>query len=309
MEETVEERKHSRLEWFFYIILLPFLFTIALTGLLLTLLGYDVTNQVLIWGNKVPYVEKVLPEPRIPDEMIVEQPEYEKQVAELNQQLSGLNEEIQQKQFELESIQKEKETAEQSIQKLKDQMIELQKQMEDDRLNDEQRKQKINELAKLYADMSASKAAPILSNLSMEEGVLVLEAMKPDERAAIVSKLDPKKAADLTILLKDTQLSENDEIAALQQRVQALTKALAEIEKTKRDVEEMAASLSIMKPEASADIIIKMLESPTEPSEKEKALNILGKMSNQQRGIILENISKKGKTDLSATIINHLTEE
>lgn len=306
MEETVTERKHNRLEWFFYIILLPIGFTLALTGILMTLLGYDVINPVLKIGNKIPYVEKVLPDGKMDPAESPIQPSAEQQIAELNQQIAALNEEIQQKQSEVEAARKEQELVVENEKKLKQEIIDLQKQMEEKRINDQERKNKINELAKLYTTMSAGKAAPILENLSMEEGVLVLAAMKPDERAAIVSKMNPKKAADLTILLKDIELSENDEIAALQQRIQALTGALAEVEKTKRNIDEMVSAFSVMKPEAAADIIINMLESSTR-TEREKALALLGRMSNQQRGTILEKINDK-KPELTSNITSQLIE-
>lgn len=306
MEETVTERKYNRLEWFFYIILLPVSFTLALTGILMTLLGYDVITPALEWGNKIPYVEKVLPDAKTDQKVhSAQQPSAEMQIAELNQQIAALNEEIQQKQSEVEAAKKEKEAIIENENKLKQEIVDMQKQMEEKRITDQERKNKINDLAKLYTTMSASKAAPIIGNLSMEEAVLVLAAMKPAERAAIVSKMNPKQAADLTILLKDTELSENDEIAALQQRIQALTGALAEVEKTKRDIDEMVSSFSVMKPEAAADIIINMLQAST--GEKEKALAILGKMPNQQRGTIMEKLNDK-TPELTAKITSLLIE-
>ncbi|RXT15117.1 MotE family protein [Ammoniphilus sp. CFH 90114] len=290
MEETVEERKYGKLEWFFYIIFLPLLFTAVLTGLLLNLLGYDILNKVLTVGNKIPYVEKYLPDPSTgnEDEQGSAQPDYQLQVAQLTEEVAALNEEIQRKQTEIEDIKKEYESNDDQVKKLKDEIVNLQKQLEDKRVSNEERQAKMKELAKLYTTMSASKAAPIMENLSLEEAVLVLGTMKPNERAGIVAKMNPQKAAELTILLKDIELSENDEIAALQQRIQALTKALSEVEKTRRDIEEIVKSFSVMNPASVADILIKMQE-----QEEEKVLAILAKMTNQQRGQIIENLNEK----------------
>ncbi|WP_134700378.1 MotE family protein [Ammoniphilus sp. YIM 78166] len=302
MEETVEERKYSKMEWFFYIIFLPVLFTLVLTGLLLNMLGYDVVNKVLTVGNKIPYIEKYLPDPVEEDEdMESAQPNLEEQVARLTEEISVLNEEIQRKQSEIESMKKEHESVDNQTKKLEEEIINLQKQLEEKRVTDEERQVKMNDLAKLYSSMSPSKAAPILESLSTEEAVLVLAAMKPADRVGIVAKMNPQRAGELTILLKDLRLSEKDEMAALQQRIQALTKSLAEVEKTRRDIEEMVKSFSVMNPATVADILIKMHHSSTE--EKEKVLSILAKMSNQQRGTVLEQMDSELRAELISKLI------
>lgn len=308
MEETVEDRKYGKLEWFFYIIFLPLLFTLILTGMLLSLLGYDVVNKALTIGNKIPVLEKYLPEPSIEGEFEeTPQPRLEEQIARLNEEIAVLNEEIQRKQTEIETMKKEYESNDDQVKKLNEEILSLQKQLEQERVSEEERQLRMKELAKLYTTMSASKAAPIMESLSMEEAVLVLASMKPDERAGIVAKMNPQKAADLTILLKDLQLSEKDEIAALQQRIQALTKALSEVEKTRRDIEEMVSSFAGMNPATVADLLIEMQKSPS-AQEKEKVIAILAKMSNRQRGTVIEKLNEK-EPALAAQLTSKLISE
>ncbi|PAF42729.1 hypothetical protein BKH45_03740 [Helicobacter sp. 11S03491-1] len=61
---------------------------------------------------------------------------------------------------------------------------------------------KNNKLALTYAKMKDSKAAPIIENLPQDEAASILFALSAQDMGKILSKMDPKKAAELTEILK-----------------------------------------------------------------------------------------------------------
>lgn len=61
---------------------------------------------------------------------------------------------------------------------------------------------KNNKLAQTYAKMKDSKAALILENLPQEQAASILFALSAQDMGKILSKMDPKKAANLTEILK-----------------------------------------------------------------------------------------------------------
>ena len=77
----------------------------------------------------------------------------------------------------------------------------------------------------MYADMSPSKAAPILQNMTNEEMVLLLSAMQSTARTKVLEKMDPKTAADVTMMMKDAKPSGDLALDALQSRLKKETAA------------------------------------------------------------------------------------
>ncbi len=53
--------------------------------------------------------------------------------------------------------------------------------------------------------------------MTKNELVLVLGMMKPDERVKVLERMDPAKAAEASILLKDQTSVRDTQIAALQE--------------------------------------------------------------------------------------------
>ncbi|PAF53060.1 hypothetical protein BKH42_07955 [Helicobacter sp. 13S00482-2] len=68
---------------------------------------------------------------------------------------------------------------------------------------------KNNKLAQTYAKMKDSKAAPIIENLPDDEAASILFALSAQDMGKILSKMNPKKAAHLTEILKKGPPFEN----------------------------------------------------------------------------------------------------
>lgn len=204
----MEARKSSKVEWLFYMILLPLMFTVILTGILMTFLGYDVKGIVLDWGNQIPYVEKITPgtHPKMEARKEDEKKALEKQIDDLTQRL--------QEQAVVAAAQDEEaEAKEEQIGELKQAINDLQIQLERERSAREfeketERKESKKTTARAYAEMSAGKAAPILAKMPTDEVLSIFQELSIAERSAILAKFDPEIAAKLTSeLLRRTERS------------------------------------------------------------------------------------------------------
>ena len=283
MEEIQEERSYSKWEWFFYMIFIPALFAALLGGVLLSFLGVNVLGKALSWANSIPYVEKIVPDPAI-SEVKSDQADTEN----LGQQLVAAQSELAKSKQAVAAFEAEAAKKDATIQNLQKQAEELQKMMEEKRASEEERQKQYADLAKIYTTMSAGKAAPIIENLTTEEAVTVLAKMKPEQRADVLAKMDPKKAADISILIKDTVVNKDDDIAALQQRVQALTKALSETRQDSTSLDSLVNTFSQMPATESALILKKLMT-----TNQKRAISIMAAMASDKRAAVLAEIAKE----------------
>ncbi len=295
MEEIQEERSYSKWEWFFYMIFIPALFAALLGGVLLSLLGINVVGKALGWANTIPYVEKI-----VPDTAVSEVKSDQADTENLGQQLTTVQSELAKSQQAVAAFEAETAKKDATIQSLQKQTEDLQKMMEEKRASEEERQKQFADLAKIYTTMSASKAAPIIENLTTEEAVTVLAKMKPEQRADVLAKMDPKKAADISILIKDTVVNKDDDIAALQQRVQALTKALSDTRQDSTSLDSLVNTFSQM-PASEASLILKKLMT----TNQKRAISIMAGMSNDKRAEVLAEIAKEND-QLAAQITSEL---
>jgi len=60
---------------------------------------------------------------------------------------------------------------------------------------------KTNKIAQTFSKMKAGSSANILSDMDAKEAVVILQALKPKIVGQILTKMDAKKASQLTILL------------------------------------------------------------------------------------------------------------
>lgn len=294
MEEIQEEKSYSKWEWFFYMICIPALFASILGGVLLSLLGVNVVGKVLGWANSIPYVEKI-----VPDVAQEADPEAAKN-QKIEKQLVSAQTDLNKNKHQVTKLQEESSKKDATIQDLQKQVQDLQKMMENKKTDDEQRQKQFQEMSKLYTSMPARSAAAIVENLSVEEAVTVMTTMKPEQRAQLLAKMDPKKAADISILIKDNVVSKDDDIAGLQQRIQVLTKALSETRQDSTSIDNLVNSFSQMPANRAGEILTTLMS--TNPK---RAISIIAGMANDKRALVLAAIGEKN-TELAARITSEL---
>jgi len=285
----VEKQGYSGFERFMFFVT-PVLFTLILLGVLLTIFNFDLRNKLLSIGNSIPFLEQVLPDPVVSssevDEEKLKSDNSTAKIQELNAQLVN-------KDASLKQANEEKAKQAEQIKDLQGQVDQLKRANGEKQRDEEQYQANIKELAGMYAKITPSKAAPILESMELEEAVLVLSAMRPDDRVRILEKMNPKKAADATMMLKDNTPAKDKQIAALQARVNKKEAANAQSQSTLLDTAQLKDTFSKMNAKSAGELLMKM--SDVSPS---KVLRILNAVDSASRSSILAEMAKlnEGKT-------------
>jgi flagellar motility protein MotE (MotC chaperone) len=189
MEET---HRYGKLEWFFYIVVLPLLFTALLSGIILQFLGFDITGKVANAAKHVPGVSKLLPQDQqeTADSTPSTQPDPVQQKQEAEDKAKAL--ENSKKQLEDDLVKKNAE-----IDQLKKQAEADKKKQDAEDAEAAPPPDPVKDMAKVYAQMSPAKAAAIMSNLSVTEAKEILSKMSSSQKAAILEKMEPLIASKI----------------------------------------------------------------------------------------------------------------
>ncbi|WP_145412674.1 MotE family protein [Paenibacillus xylanexedens] len=290
----------------FLMISIPIVFTVVLLGVLLTLFNVDIRNNALELAKKIPVVKNWVPDPVLdPEKEKLEK--SEKQVESAEATIEKLKSQVTAKEAELKAA---KDAATAETQKTAD----LQKKLDDANKATETAKasepetesdyqKQIKSLAKMYADMSPSKAAPILQNMTNEEMVLMLSAMQSTARTKVLEKMDPKTAADVTMLMKDAKPSGDLALDALQSRLKKETAATSTTTTTNSknlDKNQLSQTFASMSASSGAKLLLE-----TYKISPDKTLTILNSVNDATRSQLLENMSKENSVE-TAKVLNRL---
>ncbi|CAK4836479.1 unnamed protein product [Aphanomyces euteiches] len=180
----------------------------------------------------------------------------------------------------------------QTIKDLQAKSIALEEQLKTKTLSDEEYHNQIKLTAEMYAKMNPSKSAPILENLTLQERVLVLSEMKQADQVKILEKMDPIKAAEASIYLKDVVSAKDREIAALQDRIKLNDSTIASQEITRND---LGKTFAAMTAKSAATVLLQMQSiTPT------KVVDILNAMDNASRAKVMTALSDLSKETAAA---------
>lgn len=293
----IEKQGYSGFERFMFFVT-PILFTLVLLGVLVTLFNFDLRNKALEIGNSIPFLKSVLPDPAV-DTAQSAQDEDQLKSVNTSAKINELKTQLASKQAELTKAAAEKTKQDQQIKDLQGQVAQLKHMNDEKLLDDDQYQAKIGELANMYAQITPSKAAPILESMELSEAVLVLNAMSPDSRVKILEKMNPKTAADATMMLKDVTSAKDQAIAALQDRVKKQESASVQAE-TILDKAQLKATFSTMDPKSAGALLLKMAD--VSPS---KVLRILNAVDDTSRSKIIAQMSSSNEA-ITAQLVSKL---
>lgn len=152
-------------------------------------------------------------------------------------------------------------------------------------LNDYQKQ--VKNVAKIYSNMSSSKAAAILQNMTTPQQVEILNAMNASDQAGILQKMDAKVASVTSLALQNATTTV------------APTPASSNTS-SKLDDQALAQTFTSMPAASAADLLLQ-----TAKGSQAKVLKVLNTMDDSTRAGILSAMSTK---DPAATvkIINQL---
>ncbi|OUM96979.1 MAG: MgtE protein [Thermobacillus sp. ZCTH02-B1] len=295
MTEVEAEKSYSGLERFMFF-LTPILFTLVLVGVLLTLFSPDVRSRMLETANRIPLLERIVPDPPAGgkpfDEKAIRERNMGEKIAELESQLAAKETEL----AELAGIRAELEA---KVAQLEARVEELTRQNEERQLTDEEYQARISELAQMFGQISPSKAAPILESMTIEEMVLIMDAMRPEIRVSIMEKMTPGVAAEATIRLKDTVTAKDRQIAALQARINEYESERAEHSANLSD-DQIILTFSSMSPDSAAQILLQMAS-----LNQAKVLELLGSIPAAARANIIEAMNSRD-SQATAQLVHRL---
>lgn len=307
--EFEEEGSAGKLERFLFL-MIPIIFTLVLLGVLLTLFNMDIRNNVLEVANKIPLIEKWVPDPA-PDPNAAEEPDKDAQ-KESKEQAASSESTIKELKAQLAAQAEKLKQAEDGRTAEAEKAAALQKQIDGMKTEaaeaaaatgeeEDPYLKKVKDLAKLYGGMKASKAAPIMENLTTDEMVQIFSNMNNASKTAILEKMDPKKAADVSIQLKETTNSTDMAIAALQSRLKQDSGTTPTAKPSGNlDQEKLSQTFTSM-PAADAAVLLGSMYSVS----PDKVITILSTVSDTVRSSILGEMTKKDSKQ-AAKIVNRL---
>ncbi|PJN51035.1 hypothetical protein PAEAM_51240 [Paenibacillus sp. GM1FR] len=290
----------------FLMISIPIVFTVVLLGVLLTLFNVDIRNNLFEFANKIPVVKEWVPDPVLdPEKEKLEKSEQQVESAEAT--IEKLKSQVTAKETELKAAQEATKTEAKKATDLQKKLDDAEKAAETATAatpeTESDYQKQIKDLAKMYADMSPSKAAPILQNMTNEEMVLLLNAMQSSARTKVLEKMDPKTAADVTMMMKDAKPSGDLALDALQSRLKKETTATSTASTTTSknlDKNQLSQTFASMSASSGAKLLLE-----TYKLSPDKTLTILNSVDDATRSQLLENMSSEDSVE-TAKILNRL---
>lgn len=300
----VEKSSYGAFERFLFFAT-PIIFTLVLLGVLFALFDANFMNGILRAANRVPVLEKLVPDAQ---SALRTAPSGGSASVSGGTSASGNEDAVEQLKQQLAEVKAELERAsgeltqkDMTIDELKDQIADLEQQLEQKKQTDEEYGAQIRQLASIYAGMMASKAAPILENMTLRERVLVLNEMKPADRGKILERMTPAVAAETSIQMKDVVPAKDLQIAALQERLDVNQEQPQQQQSTSTMTRsDLGQTFSQMVPKSAAAILIEM--NAASPS---RVVEILKAMDSAGRAKVLaaiSDVSKQTAASLSATL-------
>lgn len=284
----VDKESYSGFERFLFFVT-PILFTAVLLGILLLMFNAEWRSAAQDLGNRIPLVKAIVPDPVEDTEETPSTTDEELTVNNAKAKIAELDALLTDRDNALRQATEQTEADTKKIETMQAELDALMKESEDRSISVDAYASKIDSLAAMYAKMTPSKAGPILENMTIEEAALLLGAMTIEQRGKVLERMTPKRAADITIKLKDSDTVNDREIAALQARIAELETGTNEDTAT-LDSAELNRTFSAMSVEKAAELLLQMAT-----TSQAKALRILGVLDNAPRSSILAEMTELDK--------------
>lgn len=190
------ENDSSKLQWTFFVIVIPFIFTVTFITVILTVAGVDVAGKMK---------EAISHLPGTADHTSVQEKKNSKNAdaspaAELEVENKLQKTTIEKQQQEISALENDADLKVREIQQLSQEVKSLKEQL----LGSENKEKEGKDIAKLYEKMSSKKAAEIIPFLSDEEALLILTSIKDDQLIAVMEKMSAEDAAKYTKMLAES---------------------------------------------------------------------------------------------------------
>jgi flagellar motility protein MotE (MotC chaperone) len=182
----------SKFDGLFFNFLIPLVLTIGFILISLQVMGFDLKSTYSEFIKDIPFVSSFY-SPDIKVANSIQSKSTPADVEKLKQKLAETEKSYQDLQQKYEEKQQELKQY-QSVSSVNENQTVR---------SDIDQKTVYKKLAKVYIEMSPSKAAAILENLDANEAALLLHVMTVSQQGDLLSRMTPEKASKITILLKD----------------------------------------------------------------------------------------------------------
>ncbi len=189
VENKGQEKKAGKLQWFFFVIVIPIVFSVTLFIVILNIAGINVGDSVAKIGSNIPFVSSFFEETG--DNEAEKTDNSEKKLKELETLVKDYESQI-------ESLEMEVQAKEDELLKKEQEIEQLTSSLEQKESNAEQAEMELKNLSNSFKDMDPEKAAPIFEEMEQSLAIAVLKKLKADERGAIFEYMDPAKVATLS---------------------------------------------------------------------------------------------------------------
>ena len=192
-----EKQDYGKFQWFFFVILIPIIFTVTLVVIILSVAGFDVFGKTKAVLAEIPVIEKLFTDEKpdnLNDREIVVQ-----ETATQKEEKKQLEQTIEEQTTMIGALEKDVSMKEKEILSLNQEIKSLETQIEEIKKADSENNSK--DIAKLYDNMSSKKAAEIIPNLNEEDALLILTSLDDRHLADVISKMTVEDAVKYTNLL------------------------------------------------------------------------------------------------------------
>jgi flagellar motility protein MotE (MotC chaperone) len=269
----MEEKEHGKLKTILFICF-PIIFIVIFGVFILNFLGIPVVKTLQDWGNKVPVLNNIIPDPA--PKLVIKSDgsnDWKKKYLQNEQVLKEKDQKIAELNKEINSNQKEDDN-------LKKSNDELQKQLE--KKQTQKFQDQMKQIAGIYANMQSSKAASILESMSLADASFTVSLLEQDQQSSILESMkDAKKAASITMMLNEIAMLPASDQTSLKVQIQDLA------QKQESPTETLAETIAGMPPSQSAVIIKTMMG-----SNSQVAMELMKNVSTNSRSQILAEITK-----------------
>jgi flagellar motility protein MotE (MotC chaperone) len=198
MENNKQE--YGKFQWFFFVILIPTIFTATLVLVILSVAGFDVLGKTKTLLAEVPVIEKLFKDEKL--ETTTDAEADVKEATQLKDEKEKLEKTIEEQSSIIGALEKDVTIKEKEIQNLNQEINSLESQIEG--INNTKSENKSKDIADLYDNMSSKKAAELIPNLNEADAMLILTSLDDKQVADILTKMTVDDAVKYTNLLAST---------------------------------------------------------------------------------------------------------
>ncbi|MCM3569587.1 MotE family protein [Neobacillus mesonae] len=271
----MEEKEHGKLRSFIYFVFFPLLGMCLFGMFIFNWLGFPVWQSAKDFGNKLPVISAVLPDPAPVEAKDNNGSDYWKQqysksnaaLKDANNKLDALNKEIDSNKQELDDLKKNNEELQSQLQANTDQKNQVQ----------------AKKIAAIYDNMTPSKAAAIMDAMTLEDAAITISMLDEDQQSSIMGSMkDTNRAAKITSLLKSMGTIQTTDMNVMKEELQKV------LQTEQNPTETIAETIAQIPPAQSAELMKSMMK-----TNAQTALTLMKDMNTASRSQILTEIAKK----------------